>query len=276
MALDRSLAGIPDAFVRKVDAVPARLADGVRAGLCVEAGKHTLLLVMPRVGRFLVHEGRFIDVQASAGAEPELVDVIVGSTCRAALIHQRGELALEATTVAAPDGRCLALAGFSGLGKSTVAAALIQRGWRLVADGITRVTSDASGTFAWPGSGVLKLWRSACEALGITAEGLPRVRRQLEKFYVPVQAVEAPVALTTIVRFGPDETIVKTTVDADERLPLLADSTYRVGQIGPMGMEEECTRTATRVAQTVPMFKLGGARKHSLSEYTDAVAGSIA
>ena len=88
--------------------------------------------------------------------------MILHTSARAALIQERGELALEATTLAAPGGRAVALCGFSGLGKSTIAAALSRRGWLLLADGVTRVTWDGTTATAWPSHGVLKLWWNAC------------------------------------------------------------------------------------------------------------------
>jgi hypothetical protein len=47
---------------------------------------------------------------------------------------RRGRLVLHASCLATSDNRCFALAGESGRGKSTLAAALVERGYRLVSD----------------------------------------------------------------------------------------------------------------------------------------------
>ncbi len=270
MIFEGPVSGLPDAIIRQID-VPPRLTGGARIGPCVEASDGAYLLNMPRVARILAHDGNTIDVQPATGGEAALVSILLDTSARAALIQQRGELALEATTLVAPGGACVALCGHSGLGKSTIAAALSGRGWLLLADGVTRASWDGTRTLAWPSHSVLKLWRNACEMLAIDVEGLPRVRSSIEKFFVPVPAASEPASLSAIVWLSPEPEIRLTAVPADETLGLLSDCTYRVGQIAAMGREEQCTKTATGIAGACRLWRLEGARRAGLSELAYAV-----
>jgi len=55
------------------------------------------------------------------------------------------------------------LMGPGGAGKSTLAAYLISRGWRLVTDDMLRVTFDGNRAFAHPGPYWLKLFKEPAE-----------------------------------------------------------------------------------------------------------------
>lgn len=63
----------------------------------------------------------------------------------------RGYEALHASAVESPWG-VLAIAAPSGMGKSTLALVLMQRGWPLVTDDVLALTTDAEGVHAYPGT----------------------------------------------------------------------------------------------------------------------------
>jgi hypothetical protein len=276
MELPNQVPSIPGALIRFTENVPTKLSDSVRVGVGVEAKPGMLLLTMPRIGRFVALQGQSVDVQLRSGAEPELVRLILAGTMRAALIHQRGELALEATAVVAPSGACVALCGHSGLGKSTLAAALVRLGWKLLSDGVVRVTYEGGVARAWPGDGTMKLWRNACDLLGISTTGCRLVRKQIEKFYVPMPGVETPEALTAVIRLSPEAACRLVSVDGDNRLLLLSDSTYRVAQVEALGMTNSCLRTAQGVAKQTTISILEGARKCDVSELAASIGKAVA
>lgn len=86
-------------------------------------------------------------------------------------------------------GTAVAICGSTGAGKSTLAASLVGRGFRLLADDLTVVdTAAAEGPVALPTFPRIKLWQDALDRLGFSHEGLERVRTDLEKFNRPVTA----------------------------------------------------------------------------------------
>lgn len=95
--------------------------------------------------RYAGHADFWMDEQLSSirviltpGEDPEFAAVLLQGAVFAALTTLRGSYCLHATTVAI-NGARVAIAGPSGIGKSTVAAMLISEGARLVADDVSCV-----------------------------------------------------------------------------------------------------------------------------------------
>src|ERR1051325_4103767 len=149
---------VPDAIVRFVDSLPESLDGAIPVGPYSQARPGALLRVVPGIGRFLASGGMTIEVFVEEGADPDAVDALIHGGLLGALIHQRGDLPLHASTLVSPDRRrTLAIAGDTGSGKSTTAYELIRRGWKLLSDDLTRVTIENGFATAWPGRTRLRL-----------------------------------------------------------------------------------------------------------------------
>jgi hypothetical protein len=140
------------------------------------------LVALPGSGRILVQGGSKITVEPEPGTDPADTRAFLTGPVQAVLWHQRGLLPLHASVVAR-NGRAAAIAGASGTGKSTLAAALAGRGLEVLADDICVVDVPAKGApTALPGIRRLRLWRDALEHLQIPAQRLPRALWGKEKF----------------------------------------------------------------------------------------------
>ena len=147
-------------------------------------------------GAFLVRGGREIIVDPTPQADDSVLRLYLLGPALAIALHQRGWLILHASAVAL-GGRVVAFLGGSGWGKSTLAAALQQRGHPLVADDFIAVPTPALATAAiagasvaaeagapprvYPGFPQLKLWPEAAASLGTDVEQLPRLHPGYEK-----------------------------------------------------------------------------------------------
>ncbi|HEX9022752.1 MAG TPA: hypothetical protein VF799_02830 [Geobacteraceae bacterium] len=129
----------------KTAAVPLRLEDATFRGVLWQAAPGRFLLDLPDVARFLVEEGKRVTVDPSSTADEWELCRFARMTPLAALLYQRGMLALHAATVAAPKGGAILIAGDSGAGKSTLLAALLQRGWRFLGDDLAAVALQENG-----------------------------------------------------------------------------------------------------------------------------------
>ncbi|OYQ37186.1 hypothetical protein CHU95_02230 [Niveispirillum lacus] len=99
---------------------------------------------------------------------------------------RRGLLPVHAACLRFAGG-AVAFAGPSGIGKSTLAARLVLRGYPLLADDVTMLDLSApGGPLVLPAFPRLKLWQDAMDRLGLPAEGLERARPTLDKFHLPV------------------------------------------------------------------------------------------
>jgi hypothetical protein len=188
----------PDVSVR-FGTVPDQLEPAQASGPTWQMDDDRFLLRAPRVARFLVQDGRRIDVELEPGATARAASPFVLGTAFGVLLHQRGTLVLHGAAVA-QHGQAIAICGASGAGKSTLAAALCRDGFDFVADDLCLVALDlARRPVVAPDGRRLKLWRESVDKLGFEdRRGEPVVER-IEKFFVDPQTVAAePPRLTAI------------------------------------------------------------------------------
>jgi hypothetical protein len=145
-------------------------------------GRDRYLLAWPDNSRVLVENGREVTVQPALGADLTDVRALLMGPVQAVLCHQRGLLPLHASVVGV-NARALALAGTSGVGKSTLAAALSSQGHQVMADDIC-IIDAANGADVFPITARLRLWRDALQHLGIAVDGLPRALSRWDKYLV--------------------------------------------------------------------------------------------
>lgn len=164
---------IPGLEIVRVASVPAQLEGSVRVGPHSWARADALLRVAPGIGRFLARNGTNIEYMIEPGADVRHAEALLQGALLGALIHQRGELPLHATSLVDPAGEyAIALAGDSGAGKSTTGHAMIARGWTLLSDDLSRVTIEGKSALAWPGRSRLRLLDDACTAGGLDTSAL--------------------------------------------------------------------------------------------------------
>jgi ABC-type uncharacterized transport system YnjBCD ATPase subunit len=272
---DGPVPGIPGAVIREVSALPEHLPDGKVTGPWTEVNSSSLLLAIPTIARFLIRDGTEIEVEPALGANRDAVAVCLLGSARGALIHQRGELALMAATLVAPNWACVAICGPSAFGKSTLAAELCSRGWQLLADDVTRVSWNGGRAVAWPSQSSLSLWRDACETLGLGFSDSQRVRHGLEKFHVPVTAATTPATLSHVVRLRTVPVTNVLRVPLAQRRDVLMECTFKKRLADSLGVQTRHARIAEQVAGTIQAIVLDGARERPVSELADRLAESV-
>jgi hypothetical protein len=135
---------------------------------------------MEGVGSFLARKGQEIIVDPRMDADERVVRLCLLGPVLALILHQRQRLVLHASAIAAGD-KAIVFLGGQGWGKSTLAAALHVRGYRMLADDVTAVQMDSDCPKVLPGFPQFKLWPDAVTALGDSPEGLPLVHPDFAK-----------------------------------------------------------------------------------------------
>lgn len=223
------------------------------------AGDGTLLTV-PKVGRYLISDGREILVDPAPGASERNVRLFLLGSAFGALLHQRGLLPLHANAIEI-EGRAFAFCGHSGAGKSTVAAWFHDRGHSILADDVCVIGFDESGgALAYPGIPRLRLWREALEASGREAGAFTRSFDDLDKYDVPTRrSSPRPLPLGAIYLLrkaeegaAPSEVERLVGVDAVETL---VSNTYRGAYLKTIGRTGEHLAACLRIARAVPVFR---------------------
>lgn len=164
--------------------VPEHLSRPVSEGVYFEAGLDGYLLRVPATARYLVRDGRQIIVDVAEGASPRDVRTLLLGPVITAVLHQRGALVIHAGAVVGARGAVI-IAGDSGHGKSTLLAALAERGYPVLADDTTAITlDDAQALRVHPAFPSMRLWRDALTRMGRATDDLTRSMDHVEKYQV--------------------------------------------------------------------------------------------
>ncbi len=192
----------PDIAVSRIHRCDVHLATQHGASSSDQASGSSELVVLPKgvaklsvpaVGDFEVKDGREILLRARRHVDPSLVQLYTIGSGLGLALEQRDALVLHGAS-AVRDGRAVLLLGPSGVGKSTLAAALAAAGFEILGDDTIALWQDETRANwrVFPSGVALKLWGDALEALGVSAAGLRPVAAGVGKFYLPVgQAADA-------------------------------------------------------------------------------------
>lgn len=231
-------ADAPDVYIRIGDT--GAVAEPRHVGPIFQVGINDYRLEVRNTARYRVRNGAEIIVAPFAGSSARNVRLFLLGTALGALCQQRRLLPLHASAIEV-DGQCVAFAGPSGIGKSTLAAFFQDRGYNVICDDICVVGLDAQGQpRAWPGIPRLKLWREAADALARDVSALEPDHDGLEKYHFPTDrgANQASLPLQRLyilqeARLPAQEGI--TLLTGTTAFEALAANTYRHFLLAPMG-----------------------------------------
>lgn len=233
------------------------------------------LIAVAGIGRFLVTDGRSIQVEPAPGvAHDDLVSYLLGSAL-AALLQQRRILPLHASALQTEFGAIL-IAATSGTGKSTLAGALQARGLAQMSDDVTGIVFDPAGRAialsAFPG---VRLWPDSVTALGRQNDNSRPVRPGLDKAYLRIenfcaepQPIRAVIGLE--VHNRPDISV--TPLPAQDRASWIISHTFRKRFMRGHGLNDFHFQAATALARQVEMIQL---RRPSEGSSVDALADRV-
>jgi len=188
----------PDVLIQYGD-VPTTLLNPRDQGEGWQAKPGQLLLDVKDVARYLVRNGSEIWIEPTAGCEEADVRAFLLGSAVGALLNQREILVLHASAIQTARGAVLFM-GDSGRGKSTLLAAMRQRGYSMLTDDKTAIVLDKRGyPLVIPGYPSTRLWADALVKLNYSLKDLSRVCTDLDKYVLPVDCFcDKPVPLYAI------------------------------------------------------------------------------
>jgi len=211
---------------------------------------------------FLVDgDGRRIVGRPLAGASPDMLDgLLLGHALSFALIKQ-GDEPLHATVVAFGD-TAVGILGDCGYGKSTLAAACLAAGHRLLTDDLLVVRVTPRGVLAYPGPARLKLSPPvARRLLGAQANGC-RLNPLTKKLAVPLrpdQHAAGPLRLAALVVLRvprpSSRAVVLRRLAARASWEELTRNTFNLVVKHPDRLQRQF-ESASALAQRVPVYSL--------------------
>ena len=236
--------------------VPEHLPEVNGSGVLFEAALNDFLFKFEVIGRYRVQNGSRIIIQPEREALPSEIRLVLLGSSIGALLHQRGMLAIHGSAIT--DGKqTMILSGQSGVGKSTLAAGLLELGYSFIADDISVIGQNEKQDYIVE-SGIphLKLWKDILVHLN-KADDLSRVRPQLEKYRIPIPVLEEETpSLSKIVILSPSNStdFSYSEILGKDTFHLLRNSTYRLQFIDKMNQTEAHFRNLSQLVNSVQMF----------------------
>lgn len=258
--------------------VPEHLPVIRGSGVLFEAAPNDFLFKFEGIGRYRVQNGNRITIQPEREALPSDIRLVLLGSSIGALLHQRGMLALHGSAIT--DGlQTVILTGSSGVGKSTLAAGLIELGYSVIADDISVIGKNGQRQFIVE-SGIphLKLWKDVLTHLN-KSDDLSKVRPHLEKFRMPVPVLEkqSPV-LSTILILNPSNSrdFSYSRINGREKFHLLRNNTYRLQFIDRMNQTEVHFRNLAKLVNSIQMYDVNRPRDPlNILELAKYIAGIV-
>ena len=230
----------------------------------LQMGRGDLRLTVDDIGRFRISNADQITWQRADGtvSDQDLRTFLLGSAVGALLI-QRGMLVLHGNALER-DGEAIVCVGHSGAGKSTLAYALMQQGWRLLADDLVAITPDGQ---VLPGIPRIKLWHDAAKAFGLDPEALPPIRQGMQKYLLMGGAIEravqpCPLRALYLIRQqrqdsnDPDDSRITRISSQRQAALCLRNQAFRPRFVRGLGQEGANFMALARLQQEVPLATL--------------------
>jgi hypothetical protein len=243
----------------KFGSVSSALPGAIAAGIAWQAAKNQLLIDVQNVARYLISNGDTVTIEPYAQSqEADLRAFLFGSTL-GALLHQRGCLTLHASTIVTDKGAVL-FAGKSGAGKSTIAAAMEQRGYPLLSDDKTAIVFPPEAVpqamSAYP---TRRLWQDSTEKLGLPTDDQQRLRAGLNKFVSPVThfcTIPQPIHCIFCLQSHHLDTIKTEKLQGSEALTAIIKATYRRKMLYALGASQNQFHQASALTKTAQVFRI--------------------
>ena len=235
-----------------IGSVPEFLENPTGCGVLYETTAGTFLLKLDQIARYLVRNGNEIIVDPAPGAEEDAIRLFLLGSCFGALLFQRGMLPLHGSAIATSMG-AVVFAGASGHGKSTLAGAFHRRGFQVLSDDVSAITTRDGIPVVLPSYPRLMLWADAVEHLGVAQSKLRPARAQLEKYHYRVDqtplTTEYPLKAVYLLVPTNSLEFAITPLSGFDKIHKLTDNTYRGQFLTGMKLASQHFRQIAAVAE---------------------------
>lgn len=195
---------------------------------------------VPNVAFFKIEDGKMIGYSPIGEASDDQIRLYILGTCLGVALMQRGVLPIHGSSIAI-DGKAYAFVGDSGMGKSTLASAFINRGFQLLTDDVVAVQlSKDNIPFVVPSYPQQKLWQESLDLFGKDSNHYKPIFDRETKFAIPVTEhfIDEPMPLAGIFVLSKTDQheIEIVPIQELERFPIVYYNTYRNFMVNRLGL----------------------------------------
>lgn len=160
--------------------VPCHLADVEAEDDIFQANRAQYLIDFPGIVRLLVERG-LVQVEPAPDCDWVQVWNAILGTGGAVSGFQRGHMPLHASAIV-HNGAVFAFSGQSGFGKSTLAAALVERNYRVFTDDLCLIRAAGKRFMVGEGVGEVRLMDDAAKRLGLSKQDARATQGNVAKY----------------------------------------------------------------------------------------------
>jgi hypothetical protein len=247
---------VPDVHIRFGSVRTDGLPHGEQLGPFLWVAAETLWLQIPHIARFLITQGNEIIIDPEIDIDEDSIRVFLLGPVIGALLFQRGYLVLHGNAIRIGD-QCMVCVGHSGVGKSTLAAGFMQRGYDILADDVVPVDEFCQ---ALPGFPRIKLWQDVADKLAINTTDLRRLRPNTQRFNYPLGerfAYQAlPIRWVYIIGSDQVDSIESKSIQGMQRFMPLRSNTYRLSFLNGLGLKSEHLKRCGQLAGKIHLVRV--------------------
>jgi hypothetical protein len=220
------------------------------------------LLKLPNICNYFAANGNCIIVEPLGESDDRSLRLFLLNSVMAALLYQRNNVILHSSGVEFEDGVAL-FCGTANSGKSTLAAGMLQRGYKFFCDDMCLVRSPAPGRFeAIPSYPLYQLWEDSFIKLNqnVPCEDF-RIRPNLGKyttFYHTQFDISAkPIKRVYILRRGTQRNYTGINkLNPVDGFTWLHNNNFYRGQINPMKKQALSFLLLTKSVNFIPVYDI--------------------
>ena len=221
--------------------------------VCTEMCENEFMFFHETLGvRFYVRNGSEVVVDHRYCSDLDLVSIFFLGSVMGAVLYMRNIIPMHASTVITDKGAVL-FTGISGVGKSTLAFALMRRGYRLLGDDVAPIRLIKNHALVSSSYPQLKLWQDSLKMNQVIKNTYPQIRDSFKKYYVDFRNALDGRTYPVVKIFhlnshsGNDLLTIEKNKEID-RLKIIRQNTYRKAYIRGLKKEEAHFHMSIRLA----------------------------
>ena len=245
-----------DLIVQKGEVSPNGISSPTKSTDYYQTAPSDLWLDIEDVARFLVTDGSKVIVDAYEGADEQSIRLFLLGSCFGAALHQRHQLVIHGNAIRFGDS-CVIFAGDSGNGKSTLAAALHQRGYEVLADDLAVIDKNNE---VQPGYPQMKLWEDSAKRLGIDVSKLKKILYHESKYALPIRDgfcnIALPLRAIYLLDVHDEPSFIFQPLKGFEKFSPLQDNTYRINFLEGFGLQSSHLKRCSELANHTEITRI--------------------